>query len=188
LNLLKMDVYHKQGGGLQKIKEVENSPVYRLIPLSPLKKAIVVFLSEMLYRTLREEEPNSRLFNYIVSALQILDLKTQSVSDFHLIFLLQLSKFIGFYPLNNYSPVEPVFDLLNGRFVSSAPSHGHFIHTDESIIFASLINKGFDDLDTIKLPREMRQYLLEKLVEYYNLHVEGMGIVKSLQVLKEVFD
>jgi DNA repair protein RecO (recombination protein O) len=188
LNLLEMEVYFKPGSNLQKIKEAQNNPIYKLIPFDPQKKAIVVFLSEVLYRTLREEESSPRLFNFIFNSLQILDLKTKIVSNFHLVFLFQLSKFIGFYPLNNYSESEQVFDLLNGRFVSEAPIHGHFIHIDESKLFASLINKGFDDLDSIKLSREMRQYLLEKLVEYYRLHIENMGNIKSLQVLKEVFD
>jgi DNA repair protein RecO (recombination protein O) len=188
LNLLEMDVYYKPGSNLQKIKEAQNSPIYKHIPFNSQKNAIVVFLSEIIYRTLREEEANPRLFNFILNALQILDLGTKKVADFHLIFLLQLSKFTGFYPLDNYSTTEPIFDLLNGRFVSDAPIHGHFIHFDESKIFSSLINKSFDDLGTIKLSRELRQYLLEKLVEYYRLHIENMGNVKSLQVLKEVFD
>ncbi len=188
LNLLEMEVYHKPGSNLQKINEAQNIPLYSQIPFNPQKKAIVVFLSEVLYRALREEEANPRLFNFIFNTLQILDLKLKNVSAFHLVFLFQLSKFTGFYPLNNFSSDEPVFDLLNGRFVSEAPLHGHYIHIEESKIFASIINKGFDELDTIILTRTSRQYLLEKLVEYYRLHIEGMGIVKSLQVLKEVFD
>jgi DNA repair protein RecO (recombination protein O) len=188
LNLLEMEVYYKPKSNLQKIKEAYNNPIYNLIPFDPQKKAIVVFISEVLYRTLREEEASPRLFSFIFNSLQILDLKTQPVSNFHLIFLFQLSKFIGFFPLNNYSASEPIFDLLNGRFVSEPPMHGHFINFDESKIFASMITKGFDDSDGIKLTRELRQYLLEKLVEYYRLHIENMGNIKSLQVLREVFD
>jgi DNA repair protein RecO (recombination protein O) len=188
LNLLEMEVYYKPGSSLQNIKEARINPVFKNIPFDPQKKAIVVFLAELLYRILREEEAGPQLFNFIFNSLQILDLKTHIVSNFHIVFLFQLSKYTGFYPLNNYSEAEPVFDLLNGRFVSDAPAHGHFVHFEESKLFASLINKGFDDLDAIKLTREKRQYLLEKLVEYYRLHFENMGNIKSLQVLKEVFD
>jgi len=188
LSLLEMEVYHKPGNNLQKIKEARNFPIYSQIPFNPHKRAITVFLSEILYRSIKEEEPNSRLFGFICNSMQILDLKTQGINHFHVIFLIQLSKFLGFYPLNNYSDSEPIFDLLNGRFVFGAPGHGHYIHHDESKIFASLLNKGFEEIETIELTRELRQYYLEKIIEYYQLHIDNMGNVKSLQVLKEVFD
>lgn len=188
LNLLEMEIYHKPGSNLQKIKEAQNLPMYSQIPFHPQKNAIVLFIAEILYRTLREEEPNIRLFNFIFSALLLLDLKTSDFTNFHLLFMLQLTKFSGFYPNNNYSSKYPVFDLINGHFVTETPLHGHFIHQNEAVIFTSLIGKEFNHLETIKLSREMRLYLLDKLVKYYQLHVEGMGKIKSLQVLKEVFD
>jgi DNA repair protein RecO (recombination protein O) len=188
LNLLEMEVYHKQVSNLQQIKEARINPVYSQIIDNPQKKAVVVFLSEMLYRSLKEEIPNHNMFDFIFSSLQILDLKVKSIVDFHLVFLMQLTKFLGFYPLNNFSSHDAVFDLLHGRFVPNAPAHGHYIHIEESVIFSSLINKNYDNLNSLKLNRECRQYILEKMVEYYMLHIEGMGVVKSLQVLKEVFD
>ena len=187
LNLLELEVYHKQGANLQKIKEANNYPVYCQIPFDPWKNAVVVFLAEIIYRTLREEESNPVLFNFIFSSLQLLDLKIKFVADFHLIFMLQLSKFGGFYPYNNFSKVNNIFDLANGRFVSEIPFHGHFIHIEEAKIFANIIDKRYDDMKKTKLTRELKYYFLEKLVEYYRLHIDGMGEVKSLQVLKEVF-
>ncbi len=188
LNILEMEIYHKPNANLQKIKEAQNFPIYQQIPFHSQKSTIAFFLAEILYKTLHEEEANSRLFHFIYSALQMLDLKTTSVANFHLIFMLQLSKFGGFFPNNNCSQVNSVFDLLNGSYVSEIPAHQHFIPVDESKIFSTLINKGLDQLDTIKLSREMRQFFLNKLIEFYQLHIEGMGNINSLGVLKEIFD
>jgi DNA repair protein RecO (recombination protein O) len=173
---------------LHKLKEIQNNPVYFQIPLQPEKNAIAIFIAEVLYRTLREEEPNTTLFEFLFNSLQLLDLETKNIANFHLIFLIHLSKHLGFFPYNNFSETNPLFDLLNGRFEAEAPLHGHFIHRDESVIFSSFVEKGFNEIDTINISRKLRHYMLEKLVEYYRLHISGMGNVKSLHVLKEVFE
>jgi DNA repair protein RecO (recombination protein O) len=78
--------------------------------------------------------------------------------------------------------------LRNGLFVSDAPQHGYYIHTEESKVFNNMLQLNFDEIENLKLKREERQYFLEKIVEFYRLHIEGMGIVKSLSIFKEVFD
>jgi DNA repair protein RecO (recombination protein O) len=188
LNLLEMEVYRKQNNNLQKLKEVWNNPIYTQIPFRPERNAIAVFIAEILYRTLLEEEANPILFGYLFNSLQILDLETKNIANFHIIFLIQLSKHLGFFPFNNFSETNLIFDLLNGRYEPETPMHGNYIHRDESVVFASMIAKGFNEIDTIILSRQLRHYLLEKLVEYYRLHISGMGNIKSLQILKEVFD
>jgi DNA repair protein RecO (recombination protein O) len=187
LNLLEMEVYHKEGSSLQKVKEIHNAPVYLNLPLNPEKNAIALFLAELLYRTLKEVEQNHRLFEFIFNAAQMLDLKSFYYSDFHIVFMLQLAKFGGFYPSNNYSDKNPIFDLLNGSFMPTAPLHGHSLFIEDGKTFSQLIDTTFDKMNTIKLTRKQRQYFLEKLVEFYQLHIEGMSHVKSLKVLKEVF-
>jgi DNA repair protein RecO (recombination protein O) len=187
LNLLEMEVYHKDGSNLQKVKEIHNAPVYHNLPLNPEKNAIALFLAELLYRTLKEVEQNPRLFEFIFNASQLLDLVSANFSDFHIVFMLQLAKFGGFYPNNNFSDDNQVFDLLNGSFIPSTPLHGHNLFREDGKAFSRLIDITFDKMNTIKLNRNQRQYFLEKLVEFYQLHVEGMSHVKSLKVLKEVF-
>ena len=188
LNLLDMEVYYKQNSELHKLKETQNNPVYFQIPFQPEKNAVAVFIAEVLFRTLREEEPNPTLFGFLFNSLQLLDLETKNIANFHMIFLIHLSKHLGFFPFNNFSETNSLFDLLNGRFETEAPLHGHFIHRNEGVIFSSFIEKGFNEIDTIIISRKLRHYMLEKLVEYYRLHISGMGNVKSLQVLKEVFE
>jgi DNA repair protein RecO (recombination protein O) len=187
LNLLEMEVYHKEGSSLQKVKEIHHTPVCINIPVNTEKNAIAVFLAELLYRTLKEVEQNRRLFEFVFSSAQFLDIEPANYSDFHIIFMLQLAKFGGFYPNNNFSADNQIFDLLNGCFVSSAPIHGHNLFTADGECFSKLIDTSFGKMNKLRLNRKQRQYFLEKLVEFYQLHVEGMTQIKSLQVLKEIF-
>ena len=187
LNLLELEVQQKGGSGLQRINDVRNFPIFSNIPFDASKNAIALFISEILYRSLREEMPNPPLFEYIFNSLLLLDLET-TVGDFHILFLLQLTKYSGFYPLNNYSSINCYFDLLNGRFVPIIPNHNHFLEKTESEILAGLMVKSFSDLNSLQISRSLRQSLLERLVEYYCLHNEGIGKIKSLQILKEIFN
>ena len=187
LNLLELEVYRKPGNELQKLKEAINFPVYSNIPFNPIKGTISLFIAEMLFRVLREEEANARLYEFISNSFQLFDLETSNVADFHLIFLMQLTKFIGFYPLNNISEHDTIFDLMNGRFISQIPMHGYYLQNIEANTFSSLIDKSYSTMAEMKYTKETRINLLQNLIQYYKLHVSGMGNVKSLQVLKEVF-
>jgi DNA repair protein RecO (recombination protein O) len=187
LNLLELDLQQKSGSGLQSLKEVRNFPVYSGIPFNASKNAIALFISEILYRSLREEMPNQNLFEFVFNSLLILDLE-DNVADFHLLFLVQLSKYIGFYPLNNYSEVECYFDLLNGLFVPTSPMHSHYLNKTEAKTFSEIMNTGFDESAKLQIPKKLRLAMLDNIVEYYCLHIDGIGKIKSLQILKELFE
>jgi DNA repair protein RecO (recombination protein O) len=187
LNLLELEVQQRGGTELQNIKDVRNFPVYSNIPFNASKNAIVIFISEILYRSLREEMPNPPLFEFISNALMLLDLETD-IADFHLVFLIQLTKYTGFYPLNNHSIINCYFDLLNGQFVSLIPEHSHYMGKSESKKMAEIMNKNFTELVNIEFSRSTRYCMLEKIIDYYRLHIDGIGKINSLEILKEIFD
>lgn len=189
LNLLELEVYHKKGHDIQQLKEAINMPAFNNIHTNPAKNAIAFFVAEVLYRMLREEEPNSPLYEFLHSAFQILDIETtKEASNFHLVFLAQLSKYVGFLPLNNFSATHNYFDLLNGSFVSEKPSHRHVLQLADSEVFTKLFQCTFETSASLQIGKQERFALLEKLIGYYKLHIPGMGKINSLQVLREVFE
>lgn len=189
LNLLELEVYHKSGGNLHKLKEATNFPVFQSIPADPLKLSLSFFLAEMLYKVFQEEIPNEGLFQFVFHAIQILDAEqANKIANFHLLFLIGLSKYAGFFPDNNFSANEKIFDLLNGTFVELIPEHGHHIPKDYGIIWSQLIKSNFDSGTSIIMDREKRLLLLDKIIEYFRLHIPGMSNLKSLQVLKEIYN
>ncbi|MGE0089035.1 MAG: DNA repair protein RecO [Bacteroidales bacterium] len=187
LYLLDMEVYNKPNRDLQSIKEVRNAFVFSSIPHDIRKSSISLFIAEILYKTIREQEPNAGLFDFLYHNIQLLDIKTDGIPDFHLYFLLQLSKYLGFYPTNNYSETETFFDLLNGNFVALKPMHSYFINPELSYCFSKLIQYQGIQQQEIKLSYNQRINLLEKIVEYYYLHNDGLKNIKSLVVLRDVF-
>jgi DNA repair protein RecO (recombination protein O) len=135
LNLLEMEVYHKETSELQKIREASNYPAFQSIYTDPVKSAIVVFIAELLFRIIKEEAPNQQLFDFLFSSIHLLDLENKRVVDFHLVFMIQFAKYAGFFPDNNYSTENQFFDLINGKFVQEASTSGYLSQNTNRLFF-----------------------------------------------------
>ena len=184
LSQLQIEENFKPNRQLQNIREVKPSYIYKTLHSNIYKSAIVLFLSEVLSSVLREEEKNEALYNYIETALQYLDSEEQ-YSNFHLLFLLKLTRYLGFQPesLNiNY----PYFNLESGVFEMS--SSGIYSISGENLtLLKQLLGINFEELNTIKINAKRRQEFLNMLLYYFELHLDGFKKPKSLQVLNDVF-
>lgn len=152
---------------------------------SPLKAAVAMFLAEMLFKTLREESPDEELFDFIDGAVAYF-LKAPFEAHFHLVFLMHLTRYFGFFPSGKYGAESPYFDLTEGSFTDRPPREGEGLDPERAAGFYSLCMTRFGEkpsgLDNLR-----RRRLLQDLVRYYGLHLEGMGKIKSLDILTEVF-
>jgi DNA repair protein RecO (recombination protein O) len=183
---LEVDVNPKRE--LQRIKEITLSDPFHTIPFDPVKSALIIFLAEVLYKTIKEEEPNPPLFDYIYHAIQLLDIKDTGVANFHLVFLINLTRYLGFYPENNYSETNCVFDPVNGKFFPALSHHSIEEEKLSSFWLSNLINLNFESLELLPMNHNTRNNLLKLIIEFYNLHLGGLSNVKSLSVLQSVFE
>jgi len=187
LSLLEMEVYRREHGGLQYAAEIVNRPAYSSIPFHMAKSSVTLFLNEVVYKAIREEEANPLLFDFLHHALRWLDAAEPLNPDFHLLFLVQLSRFLGFFPQRNYSAHEPCFDLQEGRFISGLPPHGHFMDPAQGALFAHLLQAPLQVMESLPMSSAIRNELTAKLLEYYSLHLSGFGNIKSHAVLETVW-
>ena len=187
LFIVEMEVYYKANREMQHLKEIRPYLVFQSVPFDVKKSTIALFLGEILYKTLKEQEPNPGLFEFLVHTIQLLDLSPQVTGSFHLLFLLHLSRYLGFFPDNNYSENKPYFDLMNGHFVPFQPPHPHYLDRGKSRDMNHLLCSPLNGMNTIRFQPAQREALLEQILEYYQLHMDGLGEIKSWQVLREVF-
>lgn len=185
LSQLDITAYHNKQGNLNKMTEVRASYLYQSLATSIYKQSIALFLAEVLAYALKEEEQNQVQFNFIESSFQWLD-QHDSFANFHLVFMLQLTKYLGFYPDVENNSAE-YFDLEEGTFKGSKP-YRNFLTGKKLILFKSIIGIKFDDMVRLKWNSEDRQIVLDALLEYYELHLPGFKKPRSLKVLKEVFN
>lgn len=186
LHLLEMVVYHKPNGNIQRVAELRNVPVLTSIPYNVVKSSLVIFLNEVIYKAIRQQETDPNLFNFIFFSIEWLDHQEQGLANFHLLFLLQLSKYLGFHPERNEAGNAAYFNLKDGLFIASKPEHNLFLAPPYTQYFNLLIGKSFEDLPEIKIPNDIRRFLLDRLLEYYALHIDGFGQIRSHEVLEEV--
>lgn len=180
---LHLTANHNNKGNLNSIRDLEVLNFYNSIYTDIKKQTIALFLAEIIYYSIREEEQNSTLYQYLEASFLWLDTHT-NISNFHLLFLLNLTKYLGFYPKIN-SINNLYFDLLEGEFINS--SKLNTVSGDNLVQFKKLLGINFDALHTINLSASNRQAILSILVQYFELHLEGFKKPKSIKVLKSVF-
>jgi DNA repair protein RecO (recombination protein O) len=187
LALVDLVVYHNERKGLHRAAEVKSNPVLQHIPDDVYKSSIVFFLNEVLVKAVKEEEANQQLFDFIFHAVQILDMQHPVNSNFHLTFLIQLSRYLGFYPMENFSEENSVFNLQEGAFQSSVPLHPFYIDGELCALFYRLIKSSIDFSIDLKISVEARRLLIEKLLQYYSLHISAFGEIKSHKILEQIW-
>ncbi|MBC2843668.1 DNA repair protein RecO [Winogradskyella flava] len=174
----------KPNQSLHGVKEVKPNYIYKSLHTNIYKSAIVLFLAEILSNVLKEEENNDGLYNYIKTALQYLDNEEQ-YSNFHLLFLLKLTQYLGFQPEKRTSNLS-YFNLESGVFEAVNTSI-YSISGQNLTLLKRLLGINFDALHTIKVSAKQRREFLNMLLHYFELHLDGFKKPKSLQVLNDVF-
>lgn len=186
LFLYDLVVYHKENGGLQRISDCRNNPVFHSIPSQMHKTAIAIFICELLNHTLREPQEDPVLFEFLHQAIQFLDLTDENISNFHLWFMLHYTKFLGFFPNEQNRVLGSIFDLKLSEFVGSQPSHPHFINKEGSEVIKNMLQSSITDLGNIRINNSLRRELIARMMDYYHLHINGFQSLKSHHVLLEV--
>jgi len=183
LNQLNIVGNHNSKGNLNSLKEAHILNPYKTIYSDIVKQSIVLFLAEVLSNCIQEEEKNESLYNFLEGGLLWLDTE-EKIVNFHLLFLLNLTQYLGFYP--NISDEKIGFDLVEGEF-SFSTSSKNIIYGEDLNQFKKLLNRNFQDLENIFFSKNQRQQALQIILKYYKLHLDGFRNPKSLAILETVF-
>jgi DNA repair protein RecO (recombination protein O) len=183
LQLLELEFQYREKQNLQTLRDL--SPLVVLHPLyaSVVKSSVAVFMAEILLKVIQEEEANGVFFDFLLEEIvRLSGLNEKEVANFHLIFLMQLSRYLGFYPDNNWNQEHPFFDMLNGAF-TEIPKHSYTLDKELSKQWHFLLSQeGQSPINHIE-----RRALLRSILQYFRLHLPEMGDLKSLEVLEMVF-
>jgi len=188
MSLLDVVAYHKKGKDLNRTKEIKPALVYRTIPFDIVKSSIGLYMTELARKTIKESEPNSGLFEYLFNSFSLLDELNTGVSNFHLFFTVRLTAFLGFEPTLRQHPEERFFDLKAGSFQSTKPPHFAYMEDQLADLMDVLQTSTVDKICALKLDRQLKHEFLEKMMLFYQLHVENMATINSPEVLREVMN
>lgn len=185
LTLVELVAYYKEQSGLQRISELRAQPVLRSVHADIQKSTLTLFITELLYRSLKEENANPELYNFLHHSILILDNLKNSVAQFHLYFMIQLSKHLGFYPNGTWSNETPYFNLLDGTYTLSNSSEYDISQSLAQYLY-QLSNATYENFYQIESNTNLRWQMIETLVKYYELHHTHGKNIQSHFVLKEV--
>ncbi|MEN8137175.1 MAG: DNA repair protein RecO [Bacteroidota bacterium] len=171
---------------LKNLKEIKADSFYKSLQFDPLKSGLTIFLAEMLDLSLHEEEENVSLFDFLESSFHYLD-EIDEYANFHIAFLIELTKYLGFYP--HFSDSEnKYFDLEQGIFYDYNKNMPYMFSGEVIDNLKLFLGTKFVDSNQISMNRKQRGFLLRLIVQYYSLHISGFREPKSLKILQTLFN
>jgi len=188
LNLLEINYKEAKKSRLRHIIDLKISEPFTELLFNPVKRSIAMFISELIQHCIKEEEPNPELFNFLHSYVHWLDLNQGNCSHFHLLFMMKLTKHLGFYPMTEDRYQGNYFDLQQGGFSIQKPLHAYYIDSKVLKAWVELIDCKLEALDSLNFSNELKRSLLKALIAYYKLHLIHFKELNSHRVLHAVFN
>lgn len=184
LTQLELVAKHKDKGTMEYLQDARIIHHYSSLHTNVIKSTLVLFLSEVLKSSIQEEEQNERLYDYLENTFNWLDIH-DNIANFHLLFLLNLTRYLGFFP-DEVQGDRLCFNMLDGVF-QEVNTNPYCIEGSDMELLKRLIGTKFDELEEIQLTKSGRSGFLNMMLSYYQLHIESFKKPKSLGVLNEIF-
>lgn len=176
LTQLDLVVYYRKNAGLNRISDIRCPEPYQTIPYHMLKSSIALFVTETLNKTLKEEEGDTELFTFIQQSLRVFDHMETGYENFHLQFMLKLSRYLGFIPQSARDFFAQVYEFVGKPTITE----------EEERLVSQLLEKRYTE--HLSVARTTRRLLLDDLIKFYQIHVANFGEFRSLDVLREVLE
>ena len=190
LSYVDISMYRNEKRQIQFAKELKPFKQWKDTPFNYEKTAITFFINEFLYKTIREEECDERMFDFIDESLTTLDESDRSLADFPIRFLVKATSVFGFRPLDNHSASKPFFNLQEGRFVSPLPmaeaNPDSMLNADTSLVLHQYLSSGDTLSAEVSPSKKQRDDLFLSLLEYFKIHFNQLHDFKSHAILHDI--
>jgi len=179
--------FREDAGALNCLKELRAAEVWSQIPFDIRHGAVALFMAEICRKSIQEAEENRELFDFLLEDLRWLDTTPHPIANLHLHFLLQLSGFLGFQPQTDFPEnTELFFDLKEGTFHPVPPLQPLYLEPEQTAQLIALLHTPLERCHEVILNRAERKSLLQKLLQFYQLHVPGFSEINTPEILEMV--
>lgn len=187
LALLDIEWQERPHASLQHPRSVQIATPFLSIPYNAHKVAIALFLAEFLYYAVRHEPDTHDIYAYVARSIEWFDTCTTEFANFHLVFLLRLTRFLGFLPNAYQASPNQWFDLRTSCFVSNCPNHPDVLCPSDAALVPKLLRMRYETMYVFKFNGDERSRLLKQINRFYRLHIPDFPELKSLSVLESIF-
>lgn len=186
LNIIETETNIKATRSIQKLVNCSQTRTSSAILSDINKISIAQFIAEIIIKTIHEEESNIQLYDFLKETITQLAFCDKNIQNFHLIFLKEYAKYLGFGITNNYHPDAPFFNLKEGLFIETYTTDAESLDEKYSFAFSTLLNINYHNND-IKFSYPFRKKVIEYMLSYYKMHIDDLAEIKSLHVLNDIF-
>jgi DNA repair protein RecO (recombination protein O) len=180
-NHLEIELNQKRTTDLGKVMDARiissNSHIHEDI----YRASILIFILECLSKYVWTTEGYNGLYDYTNGLLEILGYKETAIANAPMMFLVDLSQFLGVKP----ESAKGQFNIREGVFVTSAHG-GIFMDTKTSEILAQFLSLDRQEILDIKISGERRKHLINQYLKFIDYHVDRHQQILSLDVLSTV--
>lgn len=188
MTLLSVEYDSRPSARLKRLHEAQIVSPYTTLYGDPVKLSLSLFVAEFLYNATKGEQQNPELFAYIVNSMRWLDTaRTTACANFHVVFTMRLSRFLGFLPNTDNYQRGAVFDLRGACFSTALPAHGDYLSPVDSERLLTLIRMDYDTMYLFRMTRADRNYITDVIMRFYRLQLPAFPEPRSLQVLRELW-
>jgi DNA repair protein RecO (recombination protein O) len=184
LSIINVELIIKQNKELHQLNETQLSFVNDNVINSLTKLSLIQIISEIISKTAKEQHGNTHLFNFLNECIICINNeKDEDLLNFVCFFLIELTKYLGIEPQNNFNNSNKYFDCRAGEFTAYALVLPLGFDYEQSKTLSNLLNLNNYN---IKLNNGLKQNLIDGLLAYYSFHIPNFGQLKSLTVLREL--
>ena len=184
LTILEADLSRSPRQQLAQIKDARMAHPYSTLTFDGIKLSICFFIAEFLLYATRDVRIEPLLYDFIENSLIWLDSTDRGTANFHLMFMMRLTRFLGFQPdMDSYNE-NAFFDLREGCFTPYAPLHKDFLKPEDAQQMMLLMRMTPSNIHLFKLTRVERNRITDLCLLFYRLHIPQFGEMKALQVLR----
>jgi DNA repair protein RecO (recombination protein O) len=174
---------------LNRLKELRAAEVWSKIPFDIRRGAVALFMAEVCKKCIQQGSEDRDLLQFLLDNLRWLDSTPNPIANLHLHFLLQLSGFLGFQPQGDSDIQMPVFfDAKEGVFVETEPLHNDSLGAVQSAQMLALLHLPLEQCHEVKMTRADRKTMLQKLLQFYQLHVPGLTGINTPEILEMILE
>ncbi len=187
LYMLDLDIYYRDNREMHWIREASVTSGNPGIHLDVVKSAQAIFISEVLLRTIREEEKNPDLFGFLRHSIISFNQTVPASPSFHILFLFRLTRYLGFFPRNNFSADGRFFNTGKGAFSTTPDSADPELERRLGEQWHHFFACEYSTVDQLFSNHEQRNLFLDSLLLFYRHHHPSMKELKSTDVLRTIF-
>jgi DNA repair protein RecO (recombination protein O) len=172
LQLLEIVQYFNEKKDLHRLVEIKPAVPLVDLPFNHIKSSMSIFIAELVSKIIREGQSNGPLFELIWNWVINIDKQKTGFESAHIQLVYQMLQPLGITPENWLD------------FFEKLSYQKWFTLEDGNLFFESLAleNENFHPIGNTA-----KQAVLDVLIAYFQKHMDGLGQLNSLTILRDVF-